>query len=142
MRVYETHSGRLLGEYRRGADPAAIYQIVFNRDATKIAVASDKGTVHIFNLETPSGQPVLYEDAGRNRQSSLAFMKDLLPKYFASEWSFAQFHLRDGRCALHFDEEEGNAIWAATFDGYLYRFVFDVVRGGEAVQMLCKPLFD
>lgn len=140
--MFETHSGRLLGEYRRGADPADIFQITFNRDATKIAVASDKGTVHIFNLDTGVNQPVLYEDAGRNRQSSLSFMKDLLPKYFASEWSFAQFRLAEGRCALHFDPEEANAIYAATWDGYLYRFVFDALRGGEAVQVMCKPLFD
>lgn len=29
-----------------------------------------------------------------NKQSSLSFMKDILPSYFGSEWSFAQFHIQ------------------------------------------------
>jgi hypothetical protein len=32
-------------------------------------------------------------DGSRNAQSALSFMKGFLPKYFSSEWSFAQFRL-------------------------------------------------
>ena len=33
------------------------------------------------------------EDGKVNKRSNLSFMKAVLPKYFSSEWSFAQFSL-------------------------------------------------
>lgn len=36
--------------------------------------------------------------------SSLAFMKDILPSYFSSEWSFAQFHVPDAHSLVCFGE--------------------------------------
>jgi hypothetical protein len=33
------------------------------------------------------------EDGKVNKRSNLSFMKAVLPKYFSSEWSFAQFGL-------------------------------------------------
>lgn len=57
IRVFEIKSGHLLHEFRRGADKAEIYSISFNSSCTKICVASDKGTIHIFNLEAPTQGP-------------------------------------------------------------------------------------
>jgi WD40 repeat protein len=54
IRVFDIQSGRLLCELRRGADRAEIFSIQFNRDGTKLCVASDKGTIHIFALDSPS----------------------------------------------------------------------------------------
>jgi WD40 repeat protein len=53
IRVFEIKSGRLLCELRRGADRAEIFSIEFSRDGSKLCVASDKGTVHIFSLDPP-----------------------------------------------------------------------------------------
>ncbi|KAJ3316471.1 hypothetical protein HDU76_001774 [Blyttiomyces sp. JEL0837] len=50
VRVFETKSGRLVNELRRGLDRAEIYCVAFNLEGTRICVASDKGTVHVFNL--------------------------------------------------------------------------------------------
>ncbi|TPX50473.1 hypothetical protein SeLEV6574_g00875 [Synchytrium endobioticum] len=50
IRIYESKSGRLVNELRRGADRAIIYCIAFNPLATRVLVASDKHTVHVFNL--------------------------------------------------------------------------------------------
>ena len=42
-----------LQELRRGADPATIFSIAFSRGDVPefVAVSSDKGTVHVFNLD-------------------------------------------------------------------------------------------
>lgn len=50
IRVFDTHSGELLKELRRGRDYAMINCITFNKTAEFLACSSDKGTVHIFSL--------------------------------------------------------------------------------------------
>lgn len=42
---------------RRGADRAEIYSLAFSSTAQWLAVSSDKGTVHVFNLNSDSGSP-------------------------------------------------------------------------------------
>jgi hypothetical protein len=44
---------------------------------------------------TPADAEAQGADGGgsKNAQSALSFMKGFLPKYFSSEWSFAQFRL-------------------------------------------------
>jgi hypothetical protein len=53
IRVWDTATGELLQELRRGADSANICCIAFNAATTLLACASDKGTVHVFKLSAP-----------------------------------------------------------------------------------------
>lgn len=53
IRVFDTTSGALLNELRRGIDQADITSIAFNSINTYLALISDKGTVHIYNLIKP-----------------------------------------------------------------------------------------
>ncbi|EAW89813.1 WDR45-like, isoform CRA_e, partial [Homo sapiens] len=69
IRIFDTSSGHLIQELRRGSQAANIYCINFNQDASLICVSSDHGTVHIFAAEDPK----------RNKQSSLA-SASFLPK--------------------------------------------------------------
>jgi len=59
-----------------------------------LAVASDKGTVHVYALEK-SEEEKKAETASSNIKSMFGFMKGVLPTYFSSEWSFAQFKFCD-----------------------------------------------
>ncbi|GJJ76801.1 WD repeat-containing protein 45 [Entomortierella parvispora] len=155
IRVFDTGSSKLLNEFRRGVDRAEIYSIAFNSDSTRICAGSDKGTVHIFNLDGATGSRVYHHNSSPssgphygeviqphhasqmstgNRQSSLAFMKDLLPKYFSSAWSFAQFKVAaDCRCICAFGGEK-NTVIVICADGSFYRFMFDPQKGGECVR--------
>ncbi|CAI6364102.1 unnamed protein product [Macrosiphum euphorbiae] len=54
IRVFDTKSGNMLYEFRRGTNTAQIYCINFNADSTMMCVASDHGTIHIFALEDQS----------------------------------------------------------------------------------------
>jgi WD40 repeat protein len=55
VRVWDTQSGKLLREFRRGADKAEIYGVSFRPDERELAVWSDKGTVHVFAISGDSG---------------------------------------------------------------------------------------
>lgn len=46
-------------------------------------------------------------------------MKKLLPKYFDSEWSYAQFKIPDGKALCAFSED-GNTLISVTTDGTYY----------------------
>ncbi|KAI9261462.1 WD40-repeat-containing domain protein [Phascolomyces articulosus] len=159
VRVFNTATGTLLNELRRGMDRAEIYSIAFNHDSTRLCVSSDKGTIHVFNLD-PSvvtatdqkppprgptyGEVVVYPTSpavkgsgltlNGNRGSSLSFMKDLLPKYFSSEWSFAHAKIvTENRCIAAFGEQK-NTVIAICADGSWYRFLFDPRKGGECTR--------
>ncbi|KAF7301372.1 WD-REPEATS-REGION domain-containing protein [Mycena indigotica] len=83
VRVWDAVSGKLVREFRRGTDKADIFGVAFRPDEHELCVWSDKGTVHIFNLVVS------------NRQSTLSSLTPYipLPKYFESEWSYAQYRI-------------------------------------------------
>ncbi|KAI0049646.1 hypothetical protein FA95DRAFT_847716 [Auriscalpium vulgare] len=87
VRVWDTATGKQVRELRRGSDQAAIYGVAFRPDEAELCVWSDKGTVHIFALTMGTGVS--------NRQSTLSSLTSYLPlpKYFESEWSYAQFRI-------------------------------------------------
>ncbi|XP_020108952.1 autophagy-related protein 18d-like isoform X2 [Ananas comosus] len=119
IRIFNAMDGTRLQEVRRGLDAADIYSIVLSPNVQWLAVSSDRGTIHVFNLRVRAGgddapdqhtvdgdslimagqnpsaspSPLLASNTGANANSSLSFMKGVLPKYFSSEWSLAQFHL-------------------------------------------------
>ncbi|KAK6921351.1 LOW QUALITY PROTEIN: hypothetical protein RJ641_015029 [Dillenia turbinata] len=145
-------------QVRRGVDKAAIYSIAFSPNVQWLAVSSDKGTVHIFSLrvrvvgEDPSGyspaaqnstllsqnstsslEALISPKVGANPALSFSFMKGVLPKYFSSEWSFAQFHLpEDTQTIAAFGSH--NTVMFVGMDGSFYKCSFDPVNGGEMIQ--------
>ncbi|KAG6918916.1 hypothetical protein DXG01_010571 [Tephrocybe rancida] len=86
VRVWDSMSGKLVREFRRGTDKADIYGVAFRPDEQELCVWSDKGTVHVFTL-VASGPT--------NRQSTFSPLTPFLPlpKYFDSEWSYAQYRI-------------------------------------------------
>jgi len=63
----------------------------------------------------------------------LSFMKSLLPGYFSSEWSVAQFRVPDSLSLCAFGSEP-NSIIVLTAEGVVYTCTFDPVHGGECTQ--------
>ncbi|KAF8364674.1 hypothetical protein HHK36_033354 [Tetracentron sinense] len=142
----------------RGVDKAEIYSIALSPNVQWLAVSSDKGTVHIFSLRvrvvgedlsnhsnTAPGPSLLHQNSstaldalisantGANPGSSLSFMKGVLPKYFSSEWSFAQFYIpEDTRFVAAFGSQ--NTVIIIGMDGSFYRCSFDPLTGGEMLQ--------
>lgn len=50
VRVWDSSTGKLVREFRRGTDKANIYGVAFRPDEQELCVWSDKGTVHVFNI--------------------------------------------------------------------------------------------
>ncbi|KAF8006539.1 hypothetical protein BT93_K0747 [Corymbia citriodora subsp. variegata] len=143
IRVFNAFDGTLLQEVRRGADRAEIYSLAFSSTAQWLAVSSDKGTVHVFGLKVDSGSSG--NDASgsasdsssaiTSSNSSLSFIRGVLPKYFSSEWSVAQYHLREGSPYIVAFGHEKNTVVILGMDGSFYRCQFDQVTGGEMTQL-------
>lgn len=157
VRIFDTQSGQLLQELRRGADRAEIYSLCFSPNSQYLACSSDKGTVHVFALSSegagmqigdsstiPPPSPSIpavqryssggisttnlgksgEEDETENSKSSLSFMRGFLPKYFSSEWSFAQFRVPETKTICAFGADK-NTIIVVGADGSFYTAVFD-----------------
>jgi WD40 repeat protein len=157
IRIFDTQSGQIMQELRRGADRAEIYSICFSPNSQLLACSSDKGTVHVFAMTTEgSGTTGTFsseqssispaapaipaphysnansgprsgageEEGTENSKSSFSFMRGLLPKYFSSEWSFAQFRVPETRTICAFGAEK-NTIIVVGADGSFYKAVFD-----------------
>ncbi|CAE6081000.1 unnamed protein product [Arabidopsis arenosa] len=141
VRVFNTVDGTLRQEVRRGADRAEIYSLAFSSNAQWLAVSSDKGTVHVFGLKVNSGSQV--KDSSRiapdatpsSPSSSLSLFKGVLPKYFSSEWSVAQFRLVEGTQYIAAFGHQKNTVVILGMDGSFYRCQFDPVNGGEMSQI-------
>lgn len=70
-----------------------------------------------------------------NTSSSLSLLRGVLPKYFSSERSFAQFHLPakfDTQFIAAFGSQ--NSVVIVGMDGSFYRCSFDPADGGEMLQ--------
>ncbi|BAF16674.1 autophagy-related protein 18d [Oryza sativa Japonica Group] len=155
IRIFNTRDGTCVQEVRRGLDRAEIYSIALSPNVQWLAVSSDKGTVHVFSLRVKDAEedakkgesatagaqvndncnygstvPVTQTKIGSNTSSSLSFMKGILPKYFSSEWSFAQFRLPEiTRYIMAFGDQD--TVMMIGLDGSFYRYSFDPVNGGE-----------
>ncbi|KAE9460503.1 hypothetical protein C3L33_07594, partial [Rhododendron williamsianum] len=114
-----------LMQVRRGADRAEIYSLAFSSTAQWLAVSSDKGTVHVFGLKANlanlgGDKQHIASDANRAVSSpalSLSFMKGVLPKYFNSEWSVAQFRLVEGSQYIVAFGHQKNTVVILGLDG-------------------------
>jgi len=139
IRVFDCKTGDQLREFRRGADKAEIYSLSFSNDAQWLVVCSDKGTVHIYGVtqekqgeENNESAKAKEKEEAKTRHSSLAFMKEILPSYFSSEWSFASFHIPDVHSIVCFGQN--NSVIVVGGDGSYYKYAFDPVKGGECRQ--------
>ncbi|KAK9456597.1 WD40-repeat-containing domain protein [Dipodascopsis uninucleata] len=116
VRIHASSTTALLHEFRRGIDRAIIYSLSFSPNSKRLALLSDKDTLHIFDTSPLSGSS--------NRRHVLSKIP-LLPRYFSGEWSFVSARISDerqGRGILGWASEDCIAIiW--TVEGILEKYV-------------------
>mmetsp|Transcript_70012 Transcript_70012/g.111344 ORF Transcript_70012/g.111344 Transcript_70012/m.111344 type:complete len:397 (-) Transcript_70012:411-1601(-) len=69
-------------------------------------------------------------DSKKNPTSSLGLFKSVLPRYFSSEWSLAQFRVPEVRTIVAFGSDE-TSIVVVSSDGTFYKATFDPKNGGD-----------
>mmetsp|Transcript_88713 Transcript_88713/g.202918 ORF Transcript_88713/g.202918 Transcript_88713/m.202918 type:complete len:163 (+) Transcript_88713:3-491(+) len=134
VKVFDSASGTMLHECRRGADRAIISSINFHRSGRVMAVASNHGTVHVFGMRKAGDQSPTAEDwvDASNRKSSMKFLSGLpkAGKYFGSEWSFATFRVPASRCIAGFGQEP-NTVVVLCGDGSYHKARHDPEEGKD-----------
>ncbi|XP_019058412.1 PREDICTED: autophagy-related protein 18e [Tarenaya hassleriana] len=144
IRIFNAMDGTRLQELRRGAEKAAVYSIAISQNLKWAAASSDRGTVHVFhlNLSIQSLSPTAVQNRNSsdttypstNPGSSLSFMRGVLPKYFHSERSFAQFSLPEStKFIAGFGSE--NTLLLVGMNGSFLRCRFDPVGGGKMLEL-------
>lgn len=132
IRIWNTTEGTLMQTLRRGVDRAEIYCINFDPRSHWIVATSDKGTVHIYALQA---------SGFRNTKSSMSFMSKIIPKYFESEFSYAQFRVADSRMIAAFSEDSQQVI-VLSAEGKYYRATFNPNAPGEASLQISEQLIE
>ena len=91
IRVFSTSTGDKLNEVRRGADQAVITDLTIDPTNKFISCSSDKGTIHVFSLDKSD------KHDEKNKKSALSALSGAVG-YFGSNWSYAQFRVKDSSC--------------------------------------------
>lgn len=126
IRLFETSTGKLIQELRRGSTVATIQFITFSPNSKYLCVSSDRDSIHIFEIKDPNNPKVTTV----NQSSSLSFMSSILPStYFKSEWSFIQiclsnnFRINNGKFIIAFSQNE-NSLIIITITGKYFKYEF------------------
>lgn len=125
IRIHSTYNTVLLYEFRRGLDRAVITSMKFSHDDSKLAVLSDKNTLHVYNVSSnsdssknnrspsPNSKTSDFTSDLSSSSSSLTFGKENptnrqhllkkfpipipIPNYFNSTWSFCSVNTNQYR---------------------------------------------
>ena len=80
----------MVQEVRRGCDPVKILDLSLSNDNSVLLVSSAKGTLHLYNTAINENSEIKNKNWD---EYGMKYIRNMLPDYFNSEWSFAQIYL-------------------------------------------------
>lgn len=109
IRIFNVHNGTLIREFRRGLDNAEIYDMEFSPKGSKLALISNKQTLHIFQIfvnkntsgrRNSNGSSNQDDESDNMYNKKLQSLNNMIPKqwgikYLDSVWSMCSIHLRN-----------------------------------------------
>jgi len=117
IRVFDiksTSDVKLLIDFRRGMEAASLYSINFSRDSSYLCASSNKGTVHIFNIQDPQC----------NRQLKLAKLGLNSGSILESKWAMCNFQVPcELPCVCTFGDNY-NSVFCVCVNGSYYKYMF------------------
>uniref|UniRef100_D3TPV5 Uncharacterized conserved protein n=1 Tax=Glossina morsitans morsitans TaxID=37546 RepID=D3TPV5_GLOMM len=152
------------------AHEAAIACIALNLQGTRLATASEKGTlirifdtdngkkvgelrrgsnqanIYIINFNHQSTMLVVSSDHGTIHVFNLEDNKTkesslpIIPKYFSSQWSFVKFSIPQGPACICAFGSDPNSVIAICADGHYYKFLFN--SKGECSRDVCTQFLE
>eukprot|EP00736_Rhodelphis_marinus_P004746 Rmarinus@m.22936 len=135
IRVFDTISGELLHELRRGTDPAMMYSMAFGPRSDRLCCSSDKGTVHVFLLPRMTSISSSNHSEGnaivqrQNSPEGLSFLSGLLPRATHEIRSIARFTLSSECPSVCTFGPERNTVLILTYAGEVFKVSFSDSRG-------------
>lgn len=119
--MFDAITGSKLHDLRRGIDIAEIYSLAFHPTSAFLLASSDKGTIHIFVLQSPEAKGLV----NKTSYVSKVIPKLLMPRvdYLDSQWSFAQIRGL-GKCIAAFSQD-GTKIFVLCTSGKAYTYAFN-----------------
>jgi hypothetical protein len=170
VRIFDCATALPLRELRRGSTSAGLYCLSFNSLGNRICCSSDTsesaprcvsrwsspqhrnhtglrhpsaGTIHIFSLDdggeaTASAAPG--SGAVANTTSKMGLLKGLLPKYFSSEWSFAQWKCDSPEAVVAFSPIGHNHIYVLSTACSFSKLSFDAAAGRRTMFICFEVL--
>ena len=145
IRLFDTTTGDIIKELRRGTENAEIYSVAFDNTNRFLAVSSDRKTIHIFIINKEENKIEQNENENNlasNKKSmfgNLANFFGMGKNYFNSEWSFAQFKINSTKSICTFGQD--NTIIVVSNEGKYYKASFDPKAGGECKKLEEKSIF-
>ena len=145
IRLFDTSTGDIIKELRRGTENAEIYSVAFDDTNRFLAVSSDRKTIHIFIINKEENKIEQNENENNlasNKKSmfgNLANFFGMGKNYFNSEWSFAQFKINSTKSICTFGQD--NTIIVVSNEGKYYKASFDPKTGGECKKLEEKNIF-
>jgi WD repeat-containing protein 45 len=112
IRIWDTTTGKLLKELRRGLEVVSITSIAFDNKSEYLVVCSNKGTVHIFNVNQTG------------RLSQLNYISNYIHPYFGSEWSSISF-LGPQFCVCSFGNTFETIYMVSNITKNYYKYVYN-----------------
>ena len=147
IRLFDTNTGDILDDFKRGNDKAQIYSLCFSSDDKFICCSSDKGTIHIFKRNE-------YDEEEINEFNTVTkkFGKDILEKTIVNrqqatnitksrKFAFCRTNEETSFCV--FNEKDEINLVSVNDEGKFIKIIFDKNKGGEtniehAFKILCQ----
>ena len=147
IRLFDTNTGDILDDFKRGNDKAQIYSLCFSSDDKFICCSSDKGTIHIFKRNEYDQDEIDDINAVTKK-----FGKDILDKTIVNrqqatnitksrKFAFCRTNEETSYCV--FNEKDEINLVSINDEGKFMKIIFDKNKGGEttiehAFKILCQ----
>ena len=151
IRIFNCENGNFLYDVRRGKEKAEINNISFSFNSKLLSVSSNRGTIHIFSMESAlkkmkeknfvEEEKKSEEDEIKNQTSIFKNIPNFfVGDFFKSEWSFAQVRIneKNSKCAF---EKDNNFIYIISENGKYIKALIDLKKGGDCQIIENKDLF-
>lgn len=124
IRIFNTKDKSLVTEVRRGSEKAEIYSISFDKESKFIGVTSDRGTAHLFVVESNKEK----KEEVKNTKSIFRGVTKMigLSSFFSSEWSFTHIRLPQGIKSICAVLNSTNSFIIVTYQGRYIEGKYDI----------------
>ena len=125
IKIFHSDSGELLQNLRRGSKGATITSIVFHPALPIIACASDRESIHLFEIQQSAAKCAKSgetdkQESQKNAKSSLGFLK-VFSDHFDSDLCLAKIKVEESLKTIGFDAKS-NSLTVMSNDRTLYFF--------------------